>query len=228
MNASISDILRFRRALTFLDESEPFGELFGPASTREAMVTSAHRVYEKLLKMSPGSSRLSCEFYDMLALEDDGATVNHNKRKALRKLFRPDVNNEIGLLPFIQSCDALYKRLRFFRANVGNASVIDHALESICDGAFNFVLLLIILTVMRFNPWPLLVSLSTVLVSISFAVGSSASKFFEGVLLVAARRPYDLGDRIYMHDPSVLISDGLWYCWFVEGKSLYILRLTDK
>jgi len=39
-----------------------------------------------------------------------------------------------------------------------------------------------------------------------------------GMLLVAARRPYDLGDRIYMTDPNLVISDGLWYCWFVEGK----------
>lgn len=31
-------------------------------------------------------------------------------------------------------------------------------------------------------------------------------------------RPYDLGDRIYMHDPSVVNCNGLDYSWFVEGE----------
>lgn len=235
-----------------MDDDQPFGDTFGLASTRDELIASAHNVYHRLLKLTPGRSIVSCEFYDMLALEDDGETVNTGKRKALRKLFRPDANNELSLLAFVQSCDSLYKKLRYFRANVGNASVIDHALESIVDGGFSFVLALVLLSVMRINPWPLLVSISTLLVSISFAVGSSASKWFEGakernqqlacaacfcftfcflthgiysikmrfagMLLVAARRPYDLGDRIYMTDPSVVNSDGLWYCWFVEGK----------
>jgi small-conductance mechanosensitive channel len=42
-----------------------------------------------------------------------------------------------------------------------------------------------------------------------------------GMLLVAVRRPFDLGDRIYMSDPSLIICDGLWYCWFVEDITLF-------
>ena len=221
LNASISDILRFRRALTFMDDDFLFGEAFGPASTREQVVTSSATVYRRLLKLTPGKLKVSCDFYDMLALEDDGETVNSKKLKALRRLFRPDASNEISMVAFVQSCDSMYKKLRYFRANVGNASVIDHALESIVDGAFSFALGLVLLSVMRINPMALLVSLSTLLVSISFAVGSSASKWFEGMLLVAARRPFDLGDRIYMTDPSVVNSDGLWYCWFVEDINLF-------
>ena len=179
LNASISDILRFRRALTFMDDDLMFGETFGPASTREQLINSAHRVYNRLLMLTPGREKVSCEFYDMLAQEDNGK-LNNKKRKALRKLFRPNGANEISLLAFVRSCDALYKKLRYFRANVGNASIIDHALESIVDGAFGFILALVLLSVMRVNPWPLLVSISTLLVSISFAVGSSASKWFEG------------------------------------------------
>lgn len=221
LNASISDILRFRRALTFMDDEEPFGEQFGPASNREDLINSAQEVYQSLLKLTPGNSSVSCEFYSMLSLGDDGETINMKKQKALRKLFRPDVNNKLSELAFVQSCDSLYKKLRYFRANVGNASIIDHALESIVDWVFSFVLALVLLSAMRFNPWPLLVSISTLLVSVSFAVGSSASKWFEGMLLVAARRPFDIGDRIYMTEPSLVISDGLWYCWFVEDINLF-------
>ena len=41
------------------------------------------------------------------------------------------------------------------------------------------------------------------------------------MLLVAARRPFDLGDRIYMTEPSLINNDGLWYCWFVEDINLF-------
>lgn len=41
------------------------------------------------------------------------------------------------------------------------------------------------------------------------------------MLLVAARRPFDIGDRIYMTEPSLIINDGLWYCWFVEDINLF-------
>ena len=78
--------------------------------------------------------------------------------------------------------------MRYFRASVGNASVIDHALESIVDGFYNFILCLVMLSILQINPWPLLVSISTLLVSVSFAVGPSAAKYIEGILLIAIRR----------------------------------------
>jgi small-conductance mechanosensitive channel len=183
------------------------------------VVKSAQVVYGRLLSLTPDcDGSLPYDVFDLLALEEDGTTTNMAKKKALRKLFRPDAKHELPFLDFLQSCDSLYKRLRFFRASVGNASVIDHVLESIIDGIFHFILALGLLSVMRFNPWPLLVSMSTLLVSISFAVGSSASKYIEGILLIAFRRPYDLGDRIYMTDPSQVNVD-YNYCssWFIEG-----------
>jgi hypothetical protein len=35
--------------------------------------------------------------------------------------------------------------------------------------------------------------------------------------MIAVQRPYDLGDRIYMMDPSNFDNDGLAMSWFVEG-----------
>ena len=209
LNASISDILRFRRALTVIDDEYPFGEGFGPAGSRDQVVSSAANVFARLLQLTPGQEKVSCEFYEMLALEEDEETINVSKRKALTRLFRPDVNNELSMMAFVQSCDSMYKKLRYFRANVGNASVIDHALESIVDAAFSFTLMLVLLSVMRINPWPLLVSLSTLLVSISFAVGSSASKWFEGMLQIE----YYLGLRsTYYLTFCVFISQEC--CWW--------------
>ena len=66
-------------------------------------------------------------------------------------MFHPDARNEVSMLSFVQACDSLYRTMRYFRASVGNASVIDHALESIIDGFYNFVLGLVVLSIMKIN-----------------------------------------------------------------------------
>jgi small-conductance mechanosensitive channel len=88
------------------------------------------------------------------------------------------------------------------------------------DFAFGGLVSLVVLTILDFNPWPLLVSMSTLFVSFSFAMGSSASKYIEGVLLISLRRPYDLGDRIVIA-PDV----GPTSAWFVEDINLYTTTL---
>lgn len=221
LNTSIRDILKFRRALTFLDDLFPFGEAFGPASSRDQVLDSAETVYHRLLKMCPEHCNLSYEVFDILIDRDDGKLLCDAKKKSLKRLFRPDANREISALSFLQGCDGLYKKLCFFRASVGNASVIDEALEEILNGFFYFILVLVVLSILKINPWPLLVSTSTLLVSFSFALGSSASKFIEGIMLIAVRRPYDLGDRVYMLDPSNATGDAIGLSWYIEDINLF-------
>ena len=206
-----------------MDEDYPFGEAYGPASSREVAVQSAAEVFQRLLCLTPGTVTLKFQVLQMLAQDDaEGIKLNRGKLKIIKRMFRPDADGELGEIDFIRACDILYKKLRFFRASVGNASVIDHVLESTVDAMFNFILLLVLMSVTGFNPWPLLVSLSTLLVSISFAVGSSASKYIEGILLIAVRRPYDLGDRMYMTDPSQVNNDfNFFTTWFVEDINLF-------
>jgi hypothetical protein len=171
-------VLKFRRALTYMDLQHPFSTSFGPASTRDECINSAEAVYNRLLKLSPGSTLLSFDVLQVLTENDDG-TVDPDRRKHLKQLFRPDAYNELPHLAFIQSCDTVYKKLRYFRASVGNSSVIDRVLEGIINSVFFFLLLLVVLSLVNLNPWPLLVSLSTLLVTFAFAVGPSISKAIE-------------------------------------------------
>lgn len=170
-----------------MDETNPFGEAFGPAGTRDDILKSATNVYHRMMT-SQDRAVLSCDILYLLSEDDDGVTIDRSKKRAIKRLFQPDAENEVTMLHFVKACDSLYRRMRYFRASVGNASVIDHALESIVDGFYNFLLCLVILSILQINPWPLLVSISTLLVSISFAVGPSAARYIEGILLIAIRR----------------------------------------
>ena len=170
-----------------MDEPYPFGEAFGPATTRDQVLESATKTYHRLVASSE-QSVLCCDILYLLAEDDEGNTVDRSKKRTIKRLFHPDASKHVSTLSFVQACDSLYRRMRYFRASVGNASVIDHALESIVDGLYHFLLGLVMLSILQINPWPLLVSISTLLVSVSFAVGPSTAKYIEGILLIAVRR----------------------------------------
>jgi len=142
------------------------------------MILSAETVYNRLMNLSSEPDILSYSVFQILLLQDDG-TEDKVKRRSLRNLFRPDGSENLPLLSFVQTCDSVYKKLRYLRASVGNSSVIDQVLESIVNTVFYFVLGLIVLSMLNLNPWPLLVSMSTLLVTASFAVGPSCAKAIE-------------------------------------------------
>jgi len=123
------------------------------------------------------------------------------------------------------ACDAVYKKIRYLRAGVGNATLIDSVLENIFNSVFGFALVLTLMSILQLNPWTLLVSMSTVLVSFAFALGPSAAKLIEGMIMIAFRRPFDLGDRISIVDcigaPDNSDDPGYHDTWIVEDCNLF-------
>ena len=105
-----------------MDLQHPFSLAFGLASTRDQCIGSAQNVYQRLLKLSPGSRILTFDILRVLAMEENGVE-DPVKLRSIRNLFRPDASNELPLVAFIQSCDTVYKKLRYFRTSVGNSSV---------------------------------------------------------------------------------------------------------
>lgn len=171
-------MLKFRRLLAVIDDTHPFGLDFGAAGSRDECIESSRKVYNKLLEITPDSSYLPYETLRIATLNSKGA-VDKAKWNALKAIFRPDARDEISLTKFVQSVDSVYKRLRYFRATIRNSSVIDRVLEGIINSLFYFVTALFLLSFMHYNPWPVLLSLTSLLVSISFALGSSVSKIVE-------------------------------------------------
>jgi len=139
------------------------------------------------MKLEPANScALSFDVIGLLAYDADGVE-DEAKMQALKHMFRPGRFNEINLVAFVQACDSVYKRLRYFRASVGNASLIDTVLEKIMNNFFFFLLILLTLMILNINPWPLLVSVSTLLVSFAFAIGPSLSRYIDVSALEARR-----------------------------------------
>mmetsp|Transcript_7115 Transcript_7115/g.10813 ORF Transcript_7115/g.10813 Transcript_7115/m.10813 type:complete len:287 (-) Transcript_7115:212-1072(-) len=86
---------------------------------------------------------------------------------------------------------------------------------------FYTVLGCIVLSNLGFDPMSLFLSLSSIILSFSFLIGAASAKYFEGILLIFARRPYDIGDRIALSDPKDDTDPGGSSAWFVENVNLY-------
>lgn len=172
--------MKFNRVLQVLDNTQPFGEAFGPAGDRDECIESSHHLFFRLLKLSPDDSAIPLSTILLAAIDElEIGLVDESKMKALRRLFRPDCENELAMIPFIQSIDTVYKRIRFFRASIDSASKINNVLTGIVNGFFFFCAALLLLLFLNIDPWPVLVSLTSLLVSVSFALGPSVSKFVE-------------------------------------------------
>lgn len=159
----VNDAVTFRRVLAHLKKKTPFGESFGPSWNRHVTILSSQKLYNRLLKLSESATlSLPFETLSVVAVGSDGE-IDKDKLRALRKVFCPDAKGELPLLAFVGSIDAVYKRLRYFQASVANASKIDKVLEDTFNVIFFFVLGLVILVFMEFNPWPILVSITSLL-----------------------------------------------------------------
>ena len=129
------------------------------ARNRKECIKSSVRVYKRLLKFTPGDSVLPYDVIGALAIDDDG-DLDEKRAQSLLHVFLPDKDNTLRQLSFVQSIDYIYKDLRFLRASILNSSKIDSVLEDAFDVIFNGILVIIVMTILGLNPWPLLVSFS--------------------------------------------------------------------
>ena len=176
--ASVTELLQFRRALEYLNTAYPFSGSFGPADRRDTTVTSAQEVYDRLLIRSPDPFTLQFDVMALLGVKKDGS-LDHEKLKDLIKLFRPDRDGSLVCIDFVKAIDGVYKELRLLRASVANSSKIDRAFESIFNFGFYGVVICIILSQIGYDPLALFLSISGVILGFAFMIGAASSKYFE-------------------------------------------------
>jgi small-conductance mechanosensitive channel len=166
------------------------------------------------------AQKLPFETLSELAEGKDGELMR-DKVKALIRLFRPDRKGFLTKLDFITSVDQVYRELRLYRANLSNSQQIDTSFHGLINILHYFVVILIVLIIMGFNNWESLLSMTTFFFSFSFMFGPASSKYFEGILMIFVRRPYEIGDKVAISDPEVDTNASGSSTWFVEKVSLY-------
>lgn len=212
------DILLFRRSLTYLNTTDPFGKPFGPAGDRKECVNSAQTVFQRLKKITPEAKSLPFDTIAVVVSQNESEELRKSQRKGLERIFNPNEENQLSLGDFLQGCDTVYKQLLYFRASIDSRLEMEKSIGTLLDWAFCFLMTLIVLSILEIDPMHFVVPATSVLVSISFAIGPSAGKILEGMLFVMLKRPYDLGDRIMIVGAQSYTSAELSQSWLVEGE----------
>lgn len=192
--------MNFRKALVFIQKRYPFSFAFGEASSREECVESAQDVYFRLLRRRPDEELLPFETLALLTLDEDGK-VDQDKAKALIRLFRPDRQGNLTLLDFVKSIDAVYKSYRLLSATISNSSQIDAKFEQIFNAIYYTVAMAVIsklippivvtvtclhsrschfsVAALGYDPLAIFLSLSSVILALSFMIGRASANYFE-------------------------------------------------
>ncbi|KAL7463562.1 hypothetical protein ACHAXS_003923, partial [Conticribra weissflogii] len=220
-NVSVQDLVQFRKAVSYMDDKYPFSHAFGPAKTRALCVESAQKVYDRLmLSADHDSPTLPFSVFAVLAMDSNGELME-SKMKSLIRLLRPDRNGSLTKLDFVKSIDAVYKQLRLLRASIANSAQIDLAFEHIVNYLFYFFVVVIALAIVGINLWTPFLSINAFVLTFSILYKDAASKYFEGLLLIFNRRPYDIGDRIATSAPMKDTSGDGSSTWFVDKVTLF-------
>lgn len=71
------------------------------------------------------------------------------------------------------------------------------------------MLICITLAAVGIDPLVLFASISGFVLGFAFMIGAACSKYFEGLLLIFVRRPYDIGDRYELPKCGRIL--GMWH-----------------
>jgi len=216
----LNDIIYFRQAHLAMETDYPFSASFGIASTRRTCVNSAIRLYNKLLKLQNDGDVLRFATIAEVAMLN-AKSADSQKMRHMLQVFRPDKDEVVTLVDFAGAVDNVYKKLTLLKRSIENAAAIDRAYEHMINAGFFTVVFVIVLAALGIDPLAFILALSSLIVSFAFMIGSAASNYFEGILLILLRRPYEIGDRIAVSavdDPAE--TDGS-AGWIVENIDLY-------
>lgn len=185
---TVASIIHFRRSLRCFKTSFPFTVAFGLADTRENCISSAEALYSRLLLATPDESSLNFDVLALLAIGSDGSMKDTDLRQVV-SVFRPERDGSLSIVDFCKSVDTVFRELKVLQASVANSSRIDGAFEKIFNTVFYFIVACIVLSVIGVDPLVLFASISGFIIGFSFMVGSAASKYFEGILLILVSTP---------------------------------------
>lgn len=121
-----------------------------------------------------------------------GDVIDQSKARDMVKLFRPDRQGQLSMLDFVKSVDSVFKELRLLQASIENSSQIDHAFENILNIVFYTVVVIVIFAALGLDPLAIFLSLSSLILGFSFMISNASSKYFEGMLFILVRRPYNV------------------------------------
>jgi len=166
--------------------------------------------------------------YPKLTISHFAAALDGRQVDVERALGLFDSNGDmlVERNEFIAAVEALWTNLRSLKASLDGQQSVSTAINLLLDSAFWAVLLACVLWIFDIPIYQVFLPLGTVLVSASFAIGSTVSNIVSSLIFVLVARPYSIGDRVtcsgVMNGEEVIIVRRIDVLYTV------FLRLTNK
>lgn len=146
----------------------------------------------------PAPLRKRKKIYPKLSIAHFAAVVDPRNLDPERvfALFDSNADMAVSLDEFIESVETLWVNLRSVKASISGHQSVSTALNALLNTLFWVTVLLSTLFIFDIPVLQVLVPLGTVLVSASFAIGSSISAVVSSLIFVLVTRPYNVGDRV--------------------------------
>ena len=112
------------------------------------------------------------------------------------------------------------------QASIANSSQIDQAFAGLVNFVFYGVVVVVIMAALGLDPLALFLSLSSIILAFAFMIGSASSKYFEGLLFILVRRPYNIGDLINVNGIDEMTGFFGSIGWCVQKVTLYETTMT--
>jgi small-conductance mechanosensitive channel len=98
---------------------------------------------------------------------------------------------------------------------------MDESFEGFFNFFFYIIAIFIVLALAGIDPFTLWASVSAFIASIAFIIGGGCAAYFQGLMMVFLRRPFDIGDKIATSQPYTDTSTTGSYTWIVKDMNLY-------
>lgn len=121
------------------------------------------------------------------------------EKEAAEEGFRYFDSSEDGSVSIAEFESGFAKMLSAFAAAKSAAEghgTVSHAMDRFADFVFGLAAVIVILSFYKVPVSSLFVPVSSVLLSLSFALGTTISNAVTSFVFVVAMRPYDVGDRV--------------------------------
>lgn len=122
--------------------------------------------------------------------------TNTQDLDAAWSLLDMDGSGYISKSEFVSCFSLMFNAWNSTRTNLQSYGAISNAIKMLAGSIYWFAMLLIVLAIYGVNFTNVLVSMGTLLVSLSFAVGGIIQRLLDSLLFVLVIQPFDVGDRV--------------------------------
>jgi len=146
--------------------------------------------------------KMDVEKKGFLILSDFERVFTVETAKRAFQSFSITRSSKISRVEMRQALRLFFRERDNLTRSLNNFDNLARVVKTLINFVFWVIMSLVVLLVMRFAVQELLLTFATLLVSVSFALGTSIRNLVESLIFLLVNKPYDVGDRVQIGDPT--------------------------